>query len=133
MKTLLDEQLDRRLKEKLSKFEVYLVEDFNWQGLKNGKLREKLNENQFQILITADKNLPFQQDLRQMNFSIILLDTPSLAWRHQLPFVPKVEGFLRKPPIQFPKIIFIGIPGFVSIKKKTGLLNLAGKENILFL
>ena len=133
MKTLLDEQLDRRLKENLPDLEVFVLNDFGWLGLRNGQIREKLNEHQFQFLITADKNMPFQQHLGKMNFTLILLDTPSLLWPIQELFVPKLKILLNHPPVPLPKIISLGIPGFSMGKKKLALLNLAGKENILFL
>ena len=99
MKTLLDEQLDRRLKENLPDLEVFVLNDFGWLGLRNGQIREKLNEHQFQFLITADKNMPFQQHLGKMNFTLILLDTPSLLWPIQELFVPKLKILLNHPPV----------------------------------
>lgn len=65
MKLLLDEQIDVRLKSALAELDVYTLMDMGWQGLKNGVLSEKINEGAFAFFITADKNLPFQQNLRQ--------------------------------------------------------------------
>lgn len=59
MKILLDEQLHVDLKPSLSSFNVFEPKDFDWDGLKNGELREKLNENDFIFFVSADKNLPF--------------------------------------------------------------------------
>ena len=68
MKLLLDEQLDVSIKPQLFGIEVFTVRDMGWLGLKNGELREKLNENDFQFFLTADKNLPFQQNFEKINF-----------------------------------------------------------------
>ena len=68
MKLLLDEQLDVSIKPQLLGIEVFTVRDMGWLGLKNGELREKLNENDFQFFLTADKNLPFQQNFEKINF-----------------------------------------------------------------
>ena len=78
MKLLLDEQLDINIKSQLKGIDVFSVRDMGWLGLKNGELRDKLNENNFQLFLTADKNLPFQQNFDKINFTILLFDTPAM-------------------------------------------------------
>ena len=82
MKLLLDEQLDISIKSRLSGIEVFTLRDMAWIGLKNGELREKMNENGFHFFVTADKNLPFQQNFEKINFTILLFDTPAMRWRY---------------------------------------------------
>jgi len=60
MSILLDEQLDVRMNAALSDFPVVTVQDKGWLGVKNGVLRERLNQEHFRFFVTADKNLPFQ-------------------------------------------------------------------------
>ena len=57
MKILLDENLDARLIQHLTSFEVSSVAEQGWSGLKNGILLQKMRENNFTHLITGDKTL----------------------------------------------------------------------------
>lgn len=132
MKVLLDEQIDLRMKGMLRDIEAYTLHDFGWLGLKNGELREQLHANDFQVIITADKNMPFQQNLSKINFSLLLLDTPSLLWDNQIQFVPKILAFFAAPPMVLPRIVHISVEGLSIGSKRAALLNLVGADNILF-
>lgn len=65
MKILLDECVTKRLKRHLELFEVSTVRELGLSGIKNGKLLSYCVENDFDILLTIDKNLMFQQNLAQ--------------------------------------------------------------------
>ena len=133
MKALLDEQLDVRMKLRLSNFpvDVFSLHDFGWIGMKNGELIARLHAESFHFLISADKNLPFQQNIRQIEFSLVLLDTPSLDWSFQVQFIPKLTDlFLELPPEPFPKIFYLRIPGLSTGKKLARMARLVGVENI---
>jgi len=45
----------------------------NWLGKKNGELLRLMTESQFDIFITVDKNLPYQQNLEKLPVSIFVL------------------------------------------------------------
>jgi hypothetical protein len=131
MKLLLDENIDIRFKNKLNDLSTFTLLDMGWAGLKNGELREKINAANFTFFITADKNLPFQQNLDKIQFVIVLLDTPTLLWEHQQQFVPKIKHI--KLPNEFIKIIHISIDGFDEGKKKQQLKKVFLPEQILFI
>ena len=57
MKLLLDENLPRKLKSLLPEHKVYTVSEINWAGKKNGELLSLIIQNNFEALITGDKNL----------------------------------------------------------------------------
>ena len=44
------------------KFEIATVQELGWTGIKNGELL-RLAENDFDVFITSDKNLRYQQNL----------------------------------------------------------------------
>jgi hypothetical protein len=133
MKTLLDEQLHIDFKPSLSLPNVFEPKDFNWDGLKNGELREKLNENDFIFFITADKKLPFQQNLNKVNFTIILLDTPTLKWADLSRFVEKTREILSNTSLILPKLVHISIEEFHNKKLIANLEKLLPPDQILFL
>ena len=62
MKILLDECVTKRLKKHLNKFDVFTVRELELSGIKNGKLMAYCSDNNFDVLLTIDKNLMFQQN-----------------------------------------------------------------------
>ena len=52
MQLLLDENIDIRLKEHLKELSVFTLLDMNWVGLKNGELREKINQYNFRSCLS---------------------------------------------------------------------------------
>ena len=73
MKILLDECLPKRLKTSLKQFEVKTVTEMGWNSLRNGQLMKVAIEKNFQILLTIDKNIEFQQNLKSYPISVALL------------------------------------------------------------
>ncbi|MEX8547238.1 MAG: DUF5615 family PIN-like protein [Mucilaginibacter sp.] len=74
MKILLDESLPRKLKYDFGEeHEVLTVRDMGWLGKKNGKLLKLMTDNRFELFITVDRNLPYQQNLQRLPLTIIVL------------------------------------------------------------
>ena len=66
MRLLLDECIDRRLMREFTGYNIKTVPQMGWTGIKNGQLLG-LASQEFDIFITVDKNLPFEQNLPQFN------------------------------------------------------------------
>ena len=77
MKILLDECVTKRLKPMLLPHEVFTVREMGWSGIKNGKLMSLCSENSFDILLTIDKNLQYQQNLIKYSVTIVIFDSSS--------------------------------------------------------
>ncbi len=65
MKVLLNENLPEELKTDLHHHEVYTTREKNWKGKKNGELLTLLVQENFDVLLTSDKNLQYQQNLHK--------------------------------------------------------------------
>ncbi len=64
MKLLLDENIPEKIRTAFTDgHEVFTVKYMGWSGKKNGELMQLIGENQFDALVTMDKNLPFQQNI----------------------------------------------------------------------
>lgn len=74
MKILLDECTPHVLKQRLPGFQMTTVQELGWAGITNGELLA-LAKEQFDVFITTDKNLRFQQNLSEMRMAIIELPT----------------------------------------------------------
>ena len=61
MRILLDECVPRKLTRELPGHECRTVTEMGWAGIKNGRLL-RLAENQFDVFLTADQNLQYQQN-----------------------------------------------------------------------
>jgi predicted nuclease of predicted toxin-antitoxin system len=93
MKLLLDECLDWRLRRDLPGHEVKTVKDMGWEGIKNGRLLT-LAQAEFQVFITGDRNLSFQQNLPGFSIAVLLLKADSIRLVHTRPLMPKVLALL---------------------------------------
>ncbi len=72
-KLLLDECLNWRLLYELPEYPIKTVRQMGWSGLKNGELLNKA-QHEFDVLITTDKNIKYQQNLLKYEISIVVLD-----------------------------------------------------------
>jgi predicted nuclease of predicted toxin-antitoxin system len=93
VKVLLDECLDWRLGRELLGHEVKTVQDMGWDGIKNGRLLA-LAQAEFQVFITGDRNLSFQQNVSRIGLAIIVLRAASIRLIHTRPLMSKVLALL---------------------------------------
>ncbi|MBW4501255.1 MAG: DUF5615 family PIN-like protein [Scytonema hyalinum WJT4-NPBG1] len=77
MKIILDENLPRGLKRYLSAYEVTTVQEQGWAGFKNGELMTRI-DGVYDVFLTSDKNLKYQQNLTGRRIAIIELPTNRL-------------------------------------------------------
>ncbi|MBM2816244.1 MAG: hypothetical protein HW421_3006 [Ignavibacteria bacterium] len=94
MKILLDENIPINLKRELSDFEVFTVRDMNWDSYKNGDLLKSAIQSGFNVLITTDKNLQFQQNIKKFKIAVIVLDVLLLKWSYIEPLLPHIIELL---------------------------------------
>ena len=76
MKILLDECIDRRLTREFVDYEIETVPQMGWAGIKDGQLLV-LAAEEFDVFITVDRNLSFQQNIPQFDIAVIVLQAPS--------------------------------------------------------
>ncbi len=72
MRILLDESLPRRLKGEFAGHTVLTVVEQGWSGVKNGKLLA-LAAAEFDVFVTADQNLEYQQNLATLPVAVLVL------------------------------------------------------------
>jgi Domain of unknown function (DUF5615) len=93
MRLLLDECIDRKLAREFPGYEVKTVPQMGWAGVKNGQLLA-LAEAEFDVFITVDRNLSFQQNLPQFDIAVIVLQSPSNRLADLKPLAPQVLAIL---------------------------------------
>jgi predicted nuclease of predicted toxin-antitoxin system len=82
MRVLFDQGTPAPLRLFLSGHEVTTAHELGWSNLKNGELLSAAKAN-FDVLITTDQNLHYQQNLSGRNLAILVL--PTTSW-------PKLQG-----------------------------------------
>jgi len=94
MRVLLDEQLPRQLVPYFVGHSVRTVPQEGWAGLKNGALLTKAEDAHYEVLITGDKNMPFQQNIAKRRLGVLVMVANSNAIEDLLPVVPKALAAL---------------------------------------
>jgi hypothetical protein len=77
---LLDENLPRKLRRELPECSVRTVQDEGWTSFANGELLGRA-QSKFDVLLTADRRLQFQQNLARFDIGVVVILTPSLRFR----------------------------------------------------
>lgn len=106
MRVLLDESLPRPLAALLSGHEVRTVAAVGWSGMENGELL-RLAAEHFDVLITADRNLEHQQNLRTLPVSVVVLAASTNRLESLAPLVPQLLELLKALPPR--RLVHIGV------------------------
>jgi hypothetical protein len=79
-RVLLDENLPRKLRRELPEFVVGTVQEEGWTSFSNGELLTRAQEA-FDVFLTADRRMQFQQTLSRFEIAVVVIWTPSLRLR----------------------------------------------------
>ena len=93
MKILLDECLPKRLKRDLLGHQVRTVPEMGWASKKNGELLA-LAGPEFDVFLTVDRNLSFQQDINRFDIAVVVLVAKSNRYSDLQPLVPDLLALL---------------------------------------
>jgi hypothetical protein len=96
LRILLDENLPRRLGQLLIGHEARTVAHMGWAGVKNGQLLT-LAQSQFDIFLTMDQGIPYQQNLDKYEIAVFVLRAPSNSLTHLRPLVPAILVAAQSP------------------------------------
>jgi hypothetical protein len=93
MRILLDESLPKELQSELPGHDVVTVQQIGWSGLKNGELLGR-SVNRFDVFLTADQNLRYQQNLGALPIAVAVLAAKSNRIEVLRPLIPKLLAAL---------------------------------------
>ena len=95
MKVLLDENLPHDLRHMLAGHEVFTVVFKGWQGLVNGKLLAAAAKDGFDVLISLDAGLEYEQNLSALPVAVVLLRAASNKIHDIEPLLPRLLEILK--------------------------------------
>jgi hypothetical protein len=96
VRVLLDEHLPIRVAPKLVGHSVSTVQGEGWSGTQNGALLAKAVDAGFDVLVTNDKSIEYQQNIAKLPLAFVVFGAPSnkiedleplvhLCWRSSSP------------------------------------------------
>ena len=87
MKVLFDQGTPAPLRHSLTGHTVVTAFERGWSNLQNGELIRMAEKDDFEVLITTDQNLKYQQNLSGRTLAVLVL--PTTSW-------PKIQNHLDK-------------------------------------
>ncbi|MCL5801205.1 MAG: DUF5615 family PIN-like protein [Gammaproteobacteria bacterium] len=105
MKILVDECIDRRFAKLISGHFVRTVPQMGWATIKNGELLT-LAEEDFDVFVTVDRNLSFQQNLPKFSVAVVILQAQSNSLKDLQPLAFKLMEKLTS--LKPGELVFIG-------------------------
>ena len=106
MKVFVDECVDWRLARDIVGHEVKTARQMGWSTIKNGELLA-LTAKEFEVFVTVDRNLSFQQNLPAFAIAVIVLRAPSNRLADLKPLVP--ELLARIPLAKKGAVEYVGV------------------------
>lgn len=94
MKILFDHCVAKPLRKFLPGHEVKTTREMRWEGLKNGALLAKAEEAGFDLLLTVDQNLRYQQNLSGHAIAVVVMIANGITVDDLRPLIPAVENIL---------------------------------------
>lgn len=73
MKILLDNNVPRLLRNNLPGHQVDVALQFSWHTLSNGELLDRAESEGYELLITADQRIPYQQNLSRRDIALLII------------------------------------------------------------
>ena len=105
MRILLDHCLNWRLKRLLPGHVVKATFEMDWDAVRNGRLLT-LAESQFEVFLTVDKGIKYQQNFIGRNIAVITLRGRNNRIETHAPLMPQVLALL--PTVQPGQVYFVG-------------------------
>lgn len=105
MKLLPDENLPKKLKSEFSAHEVFTVFEMGWAGKTNGELLKLMLSENFDVLLTFDKNLQHQQNFQRYSIMVLVFSAASNTFASLQPLCPSVIRILDNGLISGPIVI----------------------------
>jgi len=98
VRVLFDESMPRPLRRKLSNHQVSTVQEMGWGGTKNGVLLRLAANSGFDVLLTTDQSIPYQQDISSLAIAVVVLAVGGDSIDVLTPVVPQILTVLASMP-----------------------------------
>ena len=90
MRILLDECVPRPLAREIVGHDIQTIHELGWNGKKNGELLALMETAGFEVLLTVDQNLQFQQNLAGSTVAVLIMKARSNRLTDLAPMISKI-------------------------------------------
>ena len=94
MRILFDAGVPKGLRKHLQQHEVARVQELGWENLQNGELL-RVAEKEFDLLLTTDSNIRYQQRLPDYKIALIVLRAFRNSEKRFIPVMPRLNEMLK--------------------------------------
>jgi hypothetical protein len=94
MRVLLDECIDEALRHAITGHDCQTCRYAGFKGMTNGRLLAGAEQSGFEVLITVDRNILYQQRLRDREIRLIILEGRTTNLDDLLALIPEVLSVL---------------------------------------
>jgi len=94
VKILFDHCVPRPLRRELLGHETKTAREMRWEGLKNGKLLGEAQVAGFDVFLTVDQNIRYQQNLQGHAIAVVVMITNGITVEDLRLLLPAVEETL---------------------------------------
>jgi hypothetical protein len=85
--------MPRKLRRDLSQFAIRTVQEEGWAGLKNGELlRAVMASSAFDIFVTVDQRLRYQQNTARLSVGIVVIETFDTTLANLRTMLPQLQA-----------------------------------------
>ena len=77
MKVLFDENMPHPFRRQLVGHDVFTVAFMRWRGLRNGRLLARAADHGFDVMVTTDRGIAYEQNPATLPVSVVILHAPS--------------------------------------------------------
>lgn len=112
MKILLDENIPHDLRPFLRHHETFTAAYLGWAGLKNGELLDAAEKALFDVLVTGDLSLQYQQNMSRRRVAIVSLS--AVSW----PVIEPHAGKIVKAVDEATPGSFVRVECGIFVRKK---------------
>ena len=92
MRLLIDESIPEQIEPHLSEFSPSTVRRERLKGLRNGVLLRAAVDRGFTVIVSADQNLRFQQNLAKIGIGAVVIVNIRNRMQDILPILPKIKN-----------------------------------------
>ena len=90
LRVLIDESLPRELALVFEGHEARTVQQEGWSSVSNGELLRRAAQSGFQVFLTPDRNLQYQQNIPRAGVAVVVLRAASNRSEDLLPLIPEL-------------------------------------------
>ena len=99
MRVLIDECVPRKLKGLLAPHQCETAPDAGFAGKKNGELLRLAEHAGFEVFVTVDHGIEFEQNLSKHKLAVLLIRPKSSRLEDVVPYVPRIVEALKSVQI----------------------------------